>query len=131
MDRKRGYIKIKEKVKIFSSLIYRGKIRAAVRHVCEREIGGISIPGSIDEKIGEIVYGKLKLKHLEGGDVAAEDLPLSDTYPELIEIEVTDENVELVTKKLSDLAGPSGIDAISISHWLLKFGGPSKNYRRA
>lgn len=122
---------MKEKVKVFSSLICRGKIRAAVRYVCDREIGGISIPGDIDEKIGERVYGKLKLKHPEGRDIAVENLQLSDTCPELIQIEVTNENVELVAKKLSDSAGLSGIDPISMSHWLLKFGGPSKNYRRA
>ena len=36
-------------------------------------------------------------------------------------MEVTDENMEQAAKKLSGSAGPSGIDSISISHWLLKF----------
>ena len=44
MDHKRESIKIKEKAKVFSSLIYRGEISASVQYACEREKGCILIP---------------------------------------------------------------------------------------
>lgn len=44
MDHKRESIKIKEKAKVFSSVIYRGEIRASVQYACEREKGCILIP---------------------------------------------------------------------------------------
>ena len=36
-----------------------------------------------------------------------------------------------MAKRLSGSAGPSGIDSVSMSHWLLKFGGASTNLRRS
>ena len=39
MGRKKGSMKVKEKAKVFSSLICRGKIRAVIRYTCEREKG--------------------------------------------------------------------------------------------
>ena len=48
-----------------------------------------------------------------------------ESFSKLIEMEVTDENVEHIAKKLSGSVDTLGIDSISIFHWLLKFGGAS------
>ena len=40
----------------------------------------------------------------------------------MIDIVVTEDNVEKVAKNISSSAGPSGIDSLSMSYWLLKFG---------
>ena len=53
-----------------------------------------------------------------------------DSCPELIQIEVTDEDIESVAKRLSGYAGPSGIDSIYMYHWLLRFGGTSAKLRK-
>ena len=44
---------------------------------------------------------------------------------------MTEDSVEKVVNRLSGSVGPSGIDSVSISHWLLKFGGSSTNLRRS
>ena len=46
-------------------------------------------------------------------------------------MEVAGENVEQTAKRLSGSAGPSGIDSISMSHWLLKFGGANARLRKS
>ena len=43
----------------------------------------------------------------------------------MIDIVVTEENIEKVAKKLSGSADPSGIDSLLMSHWLLQFGASS------
>ena len=125
MDRKRGFTKITERTKVFSSLICRGKVRAAERYACVKEKRGILIPGDTYVKTGELVCDTLKLKHSQGRDIEVENLPLFDSCRALIQIEVANENVELVAKRICGSAGPSGINSISMSHWLLKFGGAS------
>ena len=63
MNRKRENIIIKEREKIFSSLICRDKIRAAIRYTSEREKDGILIPVDVDVKTGDLVSEILELKH--------------------------------------------------------------------
>ena len=48
MNRKRGGINTKERAIAFSSLICRGEIREGIRYTCERESGGIMLPGDVD-----------------------------------------------------------------------------------
>ena len=131
MNRKRGVLTIKERAKIFSSLICRGKLRAAIRYASEREKGGILMPGDVDEKSGDLVSGVLASEHPIGRDVEISSLPIFEFCPELINIEVTEDSVEKVARRLSGSAGPSGIDSVAMSHWLLKFGGASSKLRRS
>ena len=63
MNRKRENIIIKEREKMFSSLICRDKIRAAIRYTSEREKDGILIPGDVDVKTGDLVSEILESKH--------------------------------------------------------------------
>ena len=48
VNRKRGGFNTKERGKAFSSLICRGEIREGIRYICERESGGIMLPGDLD-----------------------------------------------------------------------------------
>ena len=131
MGRKKGAMKVTERAKVFSSLICRGKIRAAIRYACEREKEGVLMPEDTDEKSGDLLFDTLKAKHPDARDIPVENLPTFESCPYLIEVEVTDENVEQAAKKLSRSAGPSGIHSISMSYWLLKFGGESARLRKS
>ena len=97
MNRKRGIVTIKEKAKIFSAL----KMRAATRNASEQGKGGILIPGDVDEKTGDLVSETLESKHPVGRDVKISRLPIFESCPELINIEITEDNVEKVAKRLS------------------------------
>ena len=107
-----------------------GVIFAQLYGIFMKEKGGILMPGDTDEKTGDLVCDTLKQKNIEGRHVVVENPLLFDFYPEKIQIEVTDENVESVAKKMSGSAGPSGIDSIYMYHWLLRFGGTSAKLRK-
>ena len=106
-------------------------MRAAIRYASEREKDGILMPDDVDEKSGDLVSEVLASKHPIGRDVEISSLPIFESYPELINIEVTEDSVEKVARGLSGSAGPSGIDSVAMSHWLLKFGGASSKLRRS
>ena len=73
----------------------------------------------------------MKSKYPEGRDISVENFPKFESCPEMIDIVVTEENVEKVAKRLSSSAGLSGIDSLSMSHWLLKFGASSTILRKS
>ena len=131
MSRKQNGLNEKKRAKFFSRMICRGKIRAAIRYVSEREKGGILMPGDTDEKTGDLIKVTLAAKHPEARDVDVADLPDFDSCPTLIDNVVIVESVERVAKKLSGSAGPSGVDSIAMSHWLLQFGGASASLRKS
>ena len=108
-----------------------GVIFAQLYGMYMKEKCGILMPGDTDEKTGDLVCDTLKQKNIEGRYVVVENLLLFDSYPEKIQIEVTDENVESVAKKMSGSAGPSGTDPISMSHCLLIFAGTSEKIRES
>ena len=57
-------------------------------------------------------------------------LPDFEECLDLIDVSVTDYNVEEVAKHLSGSAGLSGVDSTSFSHWMLKHGGASSTLRK-
>ena len=73
----------------------------------------------------------LASKHPIGKDVEISNLPIFESYPELVNIEVTEDSVDKVVRRLSGSVGPSEIDSVSMSHWLLEFGGTRINLRRS
>ena len=73
----------------------------------------------------------LESKYSIGRDVEISSLPIFESYPELVNIEVIEDSVKNVARRLSGSAGPSGIDSVAMSHWLLKFGGASTKLRRS
>ena len=99
-------------------VIYRGKLISVIRYASEREKGEILMPGDVDEKAGDLVSEVLESKHPIGRDVEISSLLIFESCPELINIEVTEDNVEKVAKRLSGSAGPSGIDSVAMSHVL-------------
>ena len=89
MSKKQNGLNEKERVKVFSRMICRGKIRAAIRYICEREKGGILMPGDTDEKTGDLIEETLSAKHPEVRDVDMANLPDFDSCPALIDTVVT------------------------------------------
>ena len=130
MNRKKGNITIKERAKIFSSLICRGRFRVAIRYTSEREKSGILMPGDVDEKSGDLVSEIQESRYLVEKEVKISSNPIFKSYPELINIQVTEDSVEKVAKMLFGSAIPSGIDSVSMSSWLLKFGGVRTHFLR-
>ena len=122
MCRKRGVTTSTERTKIFSNLVFRGKMGAAIRYTCDWENGGVLMPDEIDETSGDRVRVVLQSKHTESRSVSLNDVPNYDTHSELLEILVTDENVENVTKSMSGSAGPNGVDSSAMSRMVLKHG---------
>ena len=106
-------------------------MRAVIRYASEREKGGILMPGDVDEKSGNLVNEILESKHPIGRDVKISSFPIFESCPELINIEVIEDSVERVARRISGSASPSGIDLLSMSHWLLKFSRASTNIRRS
>eukprot|EP00978_Attheya_sp_CCMP212_P005260 scaffold11661_cov30-Attheya_sp.AAC.1 len=86
------------------------------------------LPIDIDEKSGLPVIDAPHSKHPlarvpEAGDL--EDLEEYDTLPKFVRVDITDETVEKVVRLLSGAAGPGCTDAMSLQHWLLRFGSTS------
>ena len=71
---KRGKISIKERAKVFSSLVCRGKVRAAIRYACERDKDGVLMPGDTDAKSGSLVSETLLNKYPSRYDFSIKNL---------------------------------------------------------
>ena len=86
MRQKRGHSSAKERAKVFTALVYRGKIWSAMRCACERDKGGFLMPGDIDSKTGDLVSETLKTKHPDGRNVNVESIPIFNRCPDLIDV---------------------------------------------
>ena len=84
-------------------------MRSAIRYASERGKGGILMTGGVNVKTVYLVSEILESKHPVGTDIKTSSLPIFGSYPELINIEMTENNVEKVAKRLSGSAGPSGL----------------------
>ena len=69
-------------------------------------------------------------KYPDAMDVELNAILRHITCPALINANASEENAETVAKRVSGSAGPIGVDSVSFSHWLLKFGGASSLLRR-
>jgi hypothetical protein len=49
-------------------------------------------------------------------------LPTYTNTPDFVKLDVTEEAVEKVARRLSGSAGVGGTDSHALQHWLLKFG---------
>ena len=54
-----------------------------------------------------------------------------DICPEILDIQITQDHVINIARKVSESAGTSGIDSFALSHWLLRYEGRSKKLRFA
>ena len=71
-------------------------MHAAMRYICDNEKGGVLMSNDIDDKSGEKISDVLQSNHPESRSVLLSNVPEYDTRPEILEILVTDENVETV-----------------------------------
>ena len=131
MGKKQGKATVKERAKVFNSLLCRGNVRAAIRYISEREKGGIFLPGNTDDKTGEEITVVLESKHPEGRDVEPSKMPIFDSCLETMNSVVTGKNVEKVANELPGSAGASGTDSMAMSDWLLKYSGASLALRNS
>ena len=101
-----------------------------VRYITEQDMGGVLQPGERCTKTGDQVVEVLREKHPE-----ARAPTLSSIYsypnqpPELVPVEITDNTVTAVARRLSGGAGPGGKDSVSLQHWLLRFRAASGELR--
>ena len=94
-----------------------------MRWITERETVRVIQPGERCTKMGDRVMEVLRTKHPEARTPTAASL---DCYtgrpPELTPVDITDDTVTAVARRLSGGAGPGGTDSVSLQHWLLRFG---------
>lgn len=120
----------------FDAKVQLGRLHSAVRHLTNRETGGVLHPLDQDASKDQTVLDTLKSKHPAQRDPPIH--PNSDerdcfkeycNLPESIPLDITANTIENVAPHLSGAAGPSGIDAIDLRNWLLRFGRESQLLR--
>jgi hypothetical protein len=131
LSTKQGITSEEQRAKIFHRKMLRGDVRGAVRYLTEREKGGILLPGDIDEKSGIEVSKVLESKHPAARTPSTEALQPYPELPEFTDLDVTEDSVETVARRLSGAAGLGGTDACALKHWLLRFGPASRELWQA
>jgi hypothetical protein len=129
LSTKQGHVTEEQRAKIFHRRMLRGDTRGAVRYITEREKGGVLQPGDIDEKSGLSVAKVLASKHPEARTPVASSLHQYENTPDFVDVDVTEDTVEKVARRLSGSAGIGGIDSLALQHWLLRFGAVSRRLR--
>jgi hypothetical protein len=91
-------------------------------------------PDDMCTKTGESTLQVLRSKHPAATipDLDAPDYKVFEPYESVstaIPLEVTHVHIEKVASRLSEGAGPSGTDAVALSHWLTHFGNYSEGLR--
>jgi hypothetical protein len=124
--------------KIFSKLMFQGKIKAAVRWVTERSQCGLLTPSDEVELKADngsgvkcTVMDVLRTKHPDPHPPHSLSLLTVDELPDFEDIEITGALIHNVTFGIQGGAGPGGCDA---SHWhdvLLRYGSHSSSLRDA
>ena len=90
------------------------------------------MPSDIDEKTKEPVGDVLQSKHPDARTPDPSDLEDHDgELPDFVPLDITEETVATIARRLSGGAGPGGTDSVSLQHWLLRFGGASAELREA
>ncbi|KAL3810422.1 hypothetical protein ACHAXA_005630 [Cyclostephanos tholiformis] len=111
-----------------------GKVRAAVRMVTNRDGGKPYSPNDLDSKSGRVVIDVLREKH---PDCPVPSEKAFDAYPDATDLLDTmsvycyEECVAKAMARLSGRAGPCGVEAEMLKHWLLRYGAHSEKLREA
>jgi hypothetical protein len=111
----------------FNSCVLAGWLNSAVRALTNHSSGGVRQPADLCSKAGRPVWEVLQEKHpalREPPTVGNADGAL-EPYPHLpspILVTVTQDDVEVISTRLSGAAGPGGSDSVELSNWLLRFG---------
>jgi hypothetical protein len=113
----------------YNAKILSGRIRQAVRAATNREGGGVLGPADLCTKTGRPVVDVLRSMHSplhEPSDVGSATFEKYSEIPDPPYIDVTQDMIQKVATRLSGAAGPSGIDAVDLQNWLLRYGKESK-----
>jgi hypothetical protein len=108
---KQGSTTPEQRTKTFHQKVLRGNIRGAVRYLTEREKGGILYPDDTDEKSGTSVISVLESKHPDARIPDADAMPAYPTLPDFVDLDITEDSIEIVARCLSGGAGLGGTDA--------------------
>ena len=100
-----------------------GKFRSAVRWITDREKVGVFQPAKICPKTGKPVLYILHSKH-PGARSLTEGIleAYRGNQLALVPVDISNETVVFVTRRLLRAAGPGRSELFSIQHWLLQFG---------
>ena len=118
----------------YDAMVLGGKVRAAVRMVTNRGTGGPYRPNDLDSKSGRPVIDVLREKHPECVVPSERDF---DEYPDAADLLDTmpvycyEECVAKAAARLTGGAGPCGVEAEMLKHWLLRYGAHSELLREA
>jgi hypothetical protein len=121
-----------DRARSYNAKILSGRIRQAVRSVTNRDSGGILGPSDLCTKTGRPVIDVLREKHPPlrelsgmGGLTFEKYITLPDPPP----VDITSATIEKVATRLSGATGPSGVDAVDMQNWLLRYGKESSALR--
>jgi hypothetical protein len=128
---KQGKTTPEQRTKTFHQKVLRGNIRGAVRYLTEREKGGILYPDDIDEKTGKTVQSVLESKHPDARTPGVDALTDYPFLPDFVDLDITEDSIEVTARRLSGGAGLGGTDAHALQQWLLRFGRSSRLLRQA
>jgi len=109
-----------------------GRMRAAVRMVCNQDKGGIFQPDDIDPKSGQPVLAVLRSKHPEPVIPEEDSFETYDNSEECLEsmqLHAYEDQVAKSAAKLSGGAGPCGLDGVSLKYMLNHFEAHSEALR--
>ena len=118
----------------FHETMLSGKLRQAVRWATDREGGGCLLPVDKCTKTGRPVADVLLEKHpdMRAPPVENPTYPAFEIYeevPEMVLLDLTEDDVTWVASKLSSAAGALGAEAMDLRNWLLRFGCASEELR--
>jgi hypothetical protein len=97
--------------------------RGAARYLTDRGKGGILLPDNVNEKFGDSDMEAMESKHPNNArilDVAS--LSRYTITPDFVDVDICEESVEKVARRLSGSVGLGGTDIHALQHWLLRFG---------
>jgi hypothetical protein len=97
----------------------RGEVRSAVRYLTDREKGGVMLPKDIDEKTGDTVIEVLRSKHPDAKTPSLTSLSSYTTTPDYVGLDISEDAVKGIARRLSGTAGLGGTDSHALKHWSL------------
>ncbi len=83
-------------VKVFTRLMLKGQLRAAVRWLTEHSNDGVMSPSQILNSTSITVMDTLKMNHPESRDIVDDAYLSCDNLPPLVDLDITGEHVENV-----------------------------------